>query len=107
MRSSVLPALLVTVLGVAPLAAGCGISVDKDGTGVLDYYKRELAKYGPVSECHGNLDFKDSLSAPRCKPRSRDDVQLGAGREHDNHIVSVKTRGTGTEFTLIHVQTRG
>jgi len=80
---------------------------DRAGTqAILDYYKKELAKFGAVSECQGNLDFKDSLSAPRCKERSRDEIQLGAGREHDNHIVSVKPRGDGTEFTLIHVKTR-
>jgi hypothetical protein len=73
---------------------------------ILDYYRKELAQFGPVSECRGNLDFKDGLSAPRCKERSRDEVQLGAGREHDNHIVSVKPRGAGSEFTLIHVQTK-
>ena len=59
-----------------------------------------------MTECHGNLDFKDGESAPRCKPRSRDEIQLGAGSEADNHIVSVKPRGSGAEFTLIHVQTR-
>jgi len=80
---------------------------DQAGTqAIIDYYKKELAQYGAVSECRGNLDFKDSLSAPRCKERSRDEVQLGAGGEHDNHIVSVKPRGDGSEFTLIHVQTR-
>jgi len=72
---------------------------------ILDYYRKELAKFGSVAECRGNLDFKDSLSAPRCKERSRDEIQLGAGKEHDNHIVSVKPRGDATEFTLIHVQT--
>src|SRR4029077_17780911 len=41
---------------------------DQAGTqAILDYYKKELAKFGAVSECRGNLDFKDSLSAPRCK----------------------------------------
>ncbi len=78
-----------------------------DTQAILAFYKKELAKFGAVSECRGNLDFKDSLSAPRCKERSRDEVQLGAGQEHDNHIVSVKPRGNGSEFTLIHVQTRG
>lgn len=73
---------------------------------ILDYYRKELAKFGSVSECRGNLDFKNNLSAPRCKERSRDEIQLGAGVEHDNHIVSVKPRGNGSEFTLIHVQTR-
>ena len=78
-----------------------------DTQAIIDYYKRELAKFGPVSECRGNLDFKDSLATPRCKERARDEFQLGAGSEADNHIVSVKPRGTGSEFTLIHVQTRG
>ena len=58
-----------------------------------------------MTECRGNLDFKDGRRAPRCKERSRDETQLGAGTEDDNHIVSVKPRGSGTEFTLIHVQT--
>ncbi|HET9271136.1 MAG TPA: hypothetical protein VFO31_23335 [Vicinamibacterales bacterium] len=73
---------------------------------IIDYYKKELAKFGPVSECRGNLDFKDSLATPRCKQRSRDELQLGAGSEADNHVVSVKPRGEGSEFTLIHVRTR-
>ena len=177
MRSGALRPALVVLLGLAPVAAGCGISVDKDDNGrnknvsittpvgklqvkadadtppdtglavhagarairdeehenanvnieggffgvkvavaryedeagtqaLIDYYKKELAQYGAVSECRGNLDFKDSLERPRCKERSRDEVQLGAGREHDNHVVSVKPRGNGSEFTLIHVQTR-
>jgi hypothetical protein len=176
MRSGALRPVLVVLLGIAPLAAGCKVAVDKDDNGrnknvsittpvanlsvkasadtppdtglavhagaravrdedhdnanvnidggffgvkvavaryedqadpqaILDYYRKELAKFGPVSECRGNLDFKDSLSAPRCKERSRDEVQLGAGQEHDNHIVSVKPRGAGSEFTLVHVQT--
>jgi hypothetical protein len=78
-----------------------------DRQAILDFYKKELAKFGTVSECKGDLDFKDSLATPRCKERSRDEIQLGAGTEGDNHIVSVKPRGTGSEFTLIHVQTRG
>jgi hypothetical protein len=73
---------------------------------IIDYYRKELAKFGTVTECRGNLDFKDSLATPRCKERGRDEIQLGAGSEADNHIVSVKPRGDGTEFTLIHVQTR-
>lgn len=80
---------------------------DETGTqALIDYYRKELGKYGPVSECRGNLDFKDSLATPRCKERSRDELQLGAGSEDDNHIVSVKPRGNGSEFTLIHVRTR-
>ena len=78
-----------------------------DRQAILDFYRKELAKFGTVSECRGDLDFKDSLATPRCKERSRDEIQLGAGTEGNNHIVSVKPRGNGSEFTLIHVQTRG
>jgi len=74
---------------------------------ILDYYRKELAKFGTVTECHGDLDFKDNRAEPRCRQRSRGEIQLGAGSEADNHVVSVKPRGTGSEFTLIHVQTRG
>jgi hypothetical protein len=178
MRFATRPALPVVLVGLLPLTAACGISVDKDDDGrnkkvsistpvgklqvnadadtppdtglpvhagaravrdedhenanvnieggffgvkvavaryedqadhqaILDYYRKELAKFGTVSECRGDLDFKDSLAAPRCKQRSRDEIQLGAGTEGNNHIVSVKPRGDGSEFTLIHVQTRG
>lgn len=72
---------------------------------VLEYYRKELARYGSVTECRGDLDFKDS-APPRCKERSRGETQLGTGTEADNHIVSVKPRSSGSEFTLIHVQTR-
>jgi hypothetical protein len=73
---------------------------------VLEYYRKELARYGTVAECRGDLDFKDGSAAPRCKSRSRGETQLGAGSEEDNHIVSVKPRGSGSEFTLVHVKTR-
>ena len=177
MKSGAVHPALVALLGLLPLTAACGISVDKDDNGrnknvsistplgklqvkadadtppdtglavhggarairdeehenanvnieggffgvkvavaryedqaerqvILDYYRKELARFGAVTECRGNLDFKDSLAAPRCKERSRDETQLGAGTEGDNHIVSIKPRGTATEFTLIHVQTR-
>jgi hypothetical protein len=70
---------------------------------VLEYYRKELARYGSVSECRGDLDFKNG--GPRCRERSRGETQLGAGSEGDNHIVSVKPRGSGSEFTLVHVKT--
>jgi hypothetical protein len=79
---------------------------DPAGTdAVIDFYKKELARFGTVTECRGNLDFKDDRT-PRCKFRSRDEIQLGVGTESDNHVVSVKPRGDGSEFTLVHVQTR-
>jgi hypothetical protein len=72
---------------------------------IIEFYKKELAKFGTVTECHGDLDFKDDRT-PRCRFRSRDGIQLGTGTESNNHVVSVKPRGDGSEFTLVHVQTR-
>jgi len=80
---------------------------DASPAALLEYYRKEIATYGAVTECRGNLDFKHgSGGAPRCKERSRDEVQLGAGTEENNHVVSVKPRGNGAEFTLVHVQTK-
>ena len=177
MRTSALRPALFVLLGLLPVTAGCGVSVDEDENGrnkkvnitspmgsvsvnanadtppdtgltvhagarvlhdedqenanvsieggffgvkvavaryedpaetqaILDYYRKELAKFGTVTECRGNLDFKDGSGPPRCRERSRGEIQLGAGSESDNHVVSVKPRGTGSEFTLVHVQTR-
>jgi hypothetical protein len=72
---------------------------------IVEYYRKELARFGPVTECRGDLDFKHGTAPPRCQERSRDERQLGVGSEENNHIVAVKPRGTGSEFTLIHVQT--
>jgi hypothetical protein len=73
---------------------------------LVDYYRNELAKFGTVTQCRGELDFKDGTAPPRCKERNREEVQLGAGSENDNRVVSVKPRGSGSEFTLVHVQTK-
>jgi hypothetical protein len=78
---------------------------DMQPSALLEYYRKELAQYGQVSECHGNLDFKKTEA--RCRERDRGETQLGAGSEADSHIVSVKPRGSGSEFTLVHVQTKG
>ena len=40
------------------------------------------------------------------KPSSRD-VQLLTGTEDRQRVVSVKPRGSGSEFALVYVNTRG
>jgi hypothetical protein len=77
---------------------------------ILDYYQREMKTYGPVTECRGDVDFRGGPGhkRPVCKeqPYSRD-VQLLTGREDNQRIVAVKPRGSGTAFSLVHVNTRG
>ncbi len=81
---------------------------DQEPQAVVDFYKQEMTKYGEVIQCRGNIDFKGGRDAtPRCKERASGETQLAVGHEEDHRVVSVKPRGTGTEFTLVHVQTQG
>ena len=82
-----------------------------DGQGqIIDFYRSQLQSYGDVTECRGDVDFRNrgGTRRPVCreKPFERD-LQLVAGPEEQQHIVSVKPRGERTEFALIYVQTRG
>lgn len=82
-----------------------------DGTDkIIDFYRNELKAYGDVTECRGDVDFRGRGDARRAvcreKPFERD-LQLMAGPEDRQRIVSVKPRGHGTEFALVYVQTRG
>ena len=77
---------------------------------ILEFYRREMKTYGPVTECRGNIDFRGGQGNRRavCKEEpSSDDVQLVTGTEDRQRIVAVKPRGTGSEFSLVYVNTRG
>jgi hypothetical protein len=73
---------------------------------IIDFYRNELKRYGEVTECRGNVNFRGSRPVCHEKLFARD-LQLVTGPEHQQHIVSVKPRGEGTEFGLVYVQTRG
>lgn len=77
---------------------------------ILDFYRREMKTYGPVTECRGDVDFRGGPGSRQvvCKEQpSSDDVQLVTGTEDRQRVVAVKPRGTGTEFSLVYVNTRG
>jgi hypothetical protein len=103
---------------------------------VLAYYAKELKKYGKVLECPGtgasaDLHFgksddsdSDELTCGDSKGNSAevkmgnkakgvmsDDAQgrteLKAGTKSNQHIVSIKPNGSGTDFALVYVRTRG
>jgi hypothetical protein len=73
---------------------------------IIDFYRNELKAYGEVTECRGNVNYRRGRPVCRDKLFARD-LQLVAGPEDQQHIVSVKPRGDGTEFGLVYVQTRG
>jgi hypothetical protein len=73
---------------------------------IVDFYRNELKTYGDVLECRGNVNYRGGR--PVCREKAFEDaLQLVAGPEGDQRIVAVKARGDGTEFGLVHVQTRG
>ena len=77
---------------------------------VVEFYRNELRSFGEVTECRGDIDFRRRGGArrPVCREKPFEhDLQLLAGPEDQQHIVSVKPRGDGTEFALVFVQTRG
>jgi hypothetical protein len=77
---------------------------------ILDFYRREMKTYGPVTECRGEVDFKGGAGARRavCKEQlSTHEVQLVTGTEDRQRVVSVKPRGNRSEFSLVYVNTRG
>jgi hypothetical protein len=76
---------------------------------ILDFYRNEMQSYGPVTECRGDVDFRNGSRGrrPVCKekPFARE-VQLLTGTEDRQRVVAVKPRGTGSEFSLVYVNTR-
>ena len=77
---------------------------------ILEFYRREMKTYGTVTECRGDVDFRGGPGARRvvCNERaSSDDVQLVTGPEDRQRVVAVKRRGSGSEFSLVYVNTRG
>jgi hypothetical protein len=88
---------------------------------VIAYYREQLKRYGRVLECrskesggdvHANLHTRDSKDS---KPLKCDDdnagnvVELKAGTEANQHVVSVEPSetGKGSTFALVYVYTRG
>jgi hypothetical protein len=97
-----------TPLFALDVAASNFVSSDTPES-VLTFYRAELAKLGPVTECQGDVDFQGRRSDNRirCRERwSRSETQLVVGSRQHHRIVSVKPRGSGAEFALIHIDTR-
>ena len=72
---------------------------------IIAFYKRELARYGEVIECHGDIDFTNRGRRPVCDTDlgSRQ-VQLVAGVESSHRIVAVKPRGGRSELAMVFIE---
>ena len=71
---------------------------------LLEFYRKELRRYGEISECHGSVTFVHGNM--QCN-NGGGETNLVTGTEERHHIVSVKPYGSGSKFALLYVQTRG
>jgi hypothetical protein len=100
-----------------------------DSGKVLDWYRGQMKSLGPYVECKGHYNAKsghgkDDLNKPvTCEDQVQvhgdsdsnvhvsgsdsNSVELKAGTNGNQHIVAVKPRDKGTEFSLVYVRVRG
>jgi hypothetical protein len=84
---------------------------------VIAFYQDQLKKFGNVVECHttnqgGDLSVKagekNSHSPVSCKGgNSGNVIELKAGTDDYQHLVSIEPQDKGTDFALVFIQTRG
>jgi len=80
---------------------------------ILAFYRDQLKKYGNVLECHsskGNWNVnmgKSGSDELTCEGSGGKDVELKAGKKHDQHIVAIEPEDKGSSFTLVYVRTHG
>lgn len=77
---------------------------------VIAYYKNELKKYGNVLECHSegeDYNYHSESDALSCGDNKGKNIELKVGTKSNQHIVSVKSQGKGSDFALVYVRTQG
>jgi len=79
---------------------------------VIDFYRKDLAKFGKVLECPKGLKEnhdKDNsqLSCDESGKTEAGKMDLAVGVPEKQHVVSVKPNGGGTEFSTVFVQVKG
>jgi hypothetical protein len=82
---------------------------------VLDFYRKDLSKYGKVVDCKGNfaMVFNPTGNSERevsCARQGNGDgeyrQELKVGTESNQRVVGIKPVADGTEFALVYVRTR-
>jgi hypothetical protein len=76
---------------------------------IIAYYQDQLKKYGHVLQCHSN-GIKADHDGGKLKCDSDDGgnkVELKAGTDDNQHIVSVEPEGKGSDFAIVWLRLRG
>lgn len=82
---------------------------------LISFYQDQLKKYGSVLECHssGHVSYshdndQHGSQGLKCEgDNNGKNVELKAGTEDNQHIVSVEPNGKGSNFALVFVRTHG
>jgi len=88
---------------------------------VIDFYKKDMGRYGKVAECKGakraewpganvegsSHDGQINLNLSCDDVGSGNSTELKAGQGNSQHIVGVTPQAKGTEFGLVYIQIRG
>ncbi len=99
-------------------SAGLKVAVMKLGSHdapgrIAVFYRRALAKYGPILDCSGPDASSRHLGSGSNKLTcDHNDSKPGtllfkAGKDSDQHIVAIKPYGHGSEIDLVFVQVKG
>ena len=82
---------------------------------VLDFYRKEMSRYGKVIDCKGgfNMTFhhRDRDADVSCGESEGPNPhhyrqELKVGTENNQRIVAVKPSGNGTDFVMLYVRAR-
>jgi hypothetical protein len=86
---------------------------------IVAYYRKKLEKYGKVLECHtsghaGDVHVNDSdhdsadSKELKCEgDNSGNNIELKAGTEYNQHVVSIEPEAKGSSFALVCLRARG
>jgi hypothetical protein len=76
---------------------------------IIAYYQDQLKRYGHVLQCHSS-GIKADHDGGKLKCDSEDSgnkIELKAGTDDNQHIVSVEPEGKGSDFAIVWLRLRG
>src|SRR5579864_5170223 len=76
---------------------------------IIAYYQDQLKRYGHVLQCHSS-GIKADHDGGKLKCDSDDSgnkIELKAGTDDNQHIVSVEPEGKGSDFAIVWLRLRG
>jgi hypothetical protein len=89
---------------------------DDDPSKLVAYYQDHMKQFGKILQCHSsghnyNYSGKHSHEGSeelKCEgDNAGSTIELKAGTESNQHIVSIKPAGKGSDFGLVYVRVRG